>query len=82
MERENRLRGINSKVNELELRDQLNFLKQRLNLLEEEVLREWIFRENLEIIMGQSQAQLVEECRKVEDLEDWAQIIIGELLAE
>ncbi|RDX86289.1 hypothetical protein CR513_32396, partial [Mucuna pruriens] len=41
-----------------------------------------MFRENLEIMKSRSQAKLIEERKRAEDLEEQAQIIIGELRAE
>ncbi|RDX69635.1 hypothetical protein CR513_51223, partial [Mucuna pruriens] len=68
-----------AKVKESELRSRLYLFQERLNLLEEEVSKERLYKESLEVQRSQSLVQVVEECKRVEDLEQQAQATIREL---
>ncbi|RDY01721.1 hypothetical protein CR513_14913, partial [Mucuna pruriens] len=70
------------KTKEVELRRQLYLLQEKMNLLKEEMARDRLYKENLEVKRRQGLVKLVKEHRRVADLEQQAQATIEEMKTE
>ncbi|RDY00991.1 hypothetical protein CR513_15747, partial [Mucuna pruriens] len=70
---------LDSRTKEAKLRSQLYLFQEKMNLLEEEVARDRLYKENLEVQRRQDLVELVEERMRAANLEQQAQATIEEL---